>query len=74
MPSPMPRNNEIQKKSEHKIAFPTKGPKCTYDHMAFSRRFLKILKFERKSDKWSKYYNLSKDWAKTVWSDQMLKI
>ena len=40
--------------------------------MAFSRRFLEIpyLKLERKSDKWSKCYNLSE----TVWSDQNVEI
>ena len=32
------KNNRIQRKSEHKIAFPAKLRKCTYDLLAFNRR------------------------------------
>ena len=32
------KNNEIQRKSEHKIASPAKWRKCTYDLLAFNRR------------------------------------
>ena len=36
----MSKNNEIQRKSQHKIAFPTKWQKCTYDLLAFNWRFV----------------------------------
>ena len=36
----MQRNNEVQRKSEHKIAFPAKWRKCTYDLLAFNRRIV----------------------------------
>ena len=32
----MSKNNEIQRKSEHKISFPAKWLKCTYDLLAFT--------------------------------------
>ena len=32
----MSKNNEIQKKSKHKIAFATTWQKCTYDILAFN--------------------------------------
>ena len=39
----MSKNNEIQRKSEHKIAFPAKWRKCTCDLIAFSRRFVSLI-------------------------------
>ena len=36
------KNNKIQRKSEHKIAFPAKLRKCTYDLLAFNRRGVSV--------------------------------
>ena len=36
----MSKSNRIQRRSEHKIAFPAKWQKCTYGLLAFNRRYM----------------------------------